>query len=147
MGVVKNGTKKNNLHFSCTLLQIFAGILSLCLKSEIMDGFWSSRCLNDPVDLPDKIGSFLSGAATSMVVKNGTKKNFSPKIQKNKGSSNKKKLENRPPPKVGILILDPISKFSKVKNETQKRPPKKKKKKNQKKPPKKKKKKKKKKKS
>merc|ERR1711984_24288 len=84
------------------LLQIFAGILSLCLKSEIMDGFWSSRCLNDPVDLLDKIGSFLSGAATSMVVKNGTKKNFSPKNTKNyknsyKGSSNKKKLENRPP--------------------------------------------------
>merc|ERR1712030_80889 len=82
--VVKNGTKKNNLHFSCTLLQIFAGILSLCLKSEIMDGFWSSRCLNDPVDLLDKIGSFLSGAATSMVVKNGTKKNFSPKKKKKK---------------------------------------------------------------
>ena len=80
--VVKNGTKKNFSHFSCTLLQIFAGILSLCLKSEIMDGFWSSRCLNDPVNLPDKIGSFLSGAATSMVVKNGTKKNFSPKNTK-----------------------------------------------------------------
>merc|ERR1712148_126589 len=81
--VVKNGTKKNFSHFSCTLLQIFAGILSLGLKSEINDGFWSSRCLNDPVDLPDKIGSFLSGAATSMVVKNGTKKNFSPINKKN----------------------------------------------------------------
>ena len=74
------------------------------LKSEIMDGFWSSRCLNDRIDLPDKIGLFLSGAATSIVVKNGTKKNFSPKNTKNdknsyKGSSNKKKLENRPPQK------------------------------------------------
>jgi len=39
-----------------------------------MDGFWSSRCLNDRIDLPDKIGSFLSGATTPMVVKNGTKK-------------------------------------------------------------------------
>ena len=39
-----------------------------------MDGFWSSRCLNDSIDLPDKIGSYLSGAATLMVVKNGTKK-------------------------------------------------------------------------
>ena len=49
-------------------------ILYLCLKSEIMDGFFSSRCLNDRIDLPDKIGSFLSGATTPMVVKNGTKK-------------------------------------------------------------------------
>ena len=62
----------------------------LSLKSEIMDGFWSSRCLNDHIDLPDKIGSFLSGAATSMVVKNGIKKTFHQKIQKIKGSSNKK---------------------------------------------------------
>ena len=95
-----------------------------------MDGFWSSRCLNDPIDLPDKMRSFLSGAATPMVVKSGTKKNCSPKNTKNdknsyKEPSNKKIIENRPPPKkVGILILDPISKFSKVKNETQKRPPK-----------------------
>ena len=48
----------------------------LSLKSEIMDGFWSSRCLNDHIDLPDKIGSFLGGAATPMVVKNGTEKLF-----------------------------------------------------------------------
>ena len=41
-----------------------------------MDGFWSSRCLNNRIDLPDKIGSFSSGATTSMVVKNGTKKTF-----------------------------------------------------------------------
>ena len=38
------------------LLTFFRTILSLCLKSEIMDGFWSSRCLNDRIDLPDKIG-------------------------------------------------------------------------------------------
>ena len=36
----------------------------------IVDGFWSSRCLNDHIDLPDKIGSFSSGATTFMVVKN-----------------------------------------------------------------------------
>ena len=48
----------------------------LSLKSEIMDGFWSSRCLNDRIDLTDKIGSFSSGATTSMVVKNGAKKTF-----------------------------------------------------------------------
>ena len=58
------------------LLRNCCTILDLCLKSEIMDGFWSSRCLNDRIDLPDKIGSFSSGATTSMVVKNGTKKNF-----------------------------------------------------------------------
>ena len=51
-------------------------ILDLCLKSEIINGFWSSRCLNDHIDVPDKIGSFSSGATTSMVVKNGTKKTF-----------------------------------------------------------------------
>ena len=38
-------------------------------KSEIMDGFWSSRCLNDCIDVPDKIGSLSSGTTTSMVVK------------------------------------------------------------------------------
>ena len=48
-----------------------------------------SSCLNDPVDLPDKVGSFLSGVATSMVVKNGTKKNFSPKNTKNYKNSYK----------------------------------------------------------
>ena len=67
-----------------------------------MDGFWSSRYLNDPIDLPDKMRSFLSGAATPMVVKSGTKKNFSPKNTKNdknsnKKHSNKKVIENRPP--------------------------------------------------
>ena len=49
-------------------------LLLLCLKSEIMDRFWSSGCLNDRIDMPVKIGSFLSGATTPMVVKNGTKK-------------------------------------------------------------------------
>ena len=74
----------------------------MSLKSEIMDGFWSSRCLNDRIDLPDKIESFLSGSTIPMVVKSGTKKNFSPKNTKTdknsyKEYSNKKKLENRPP--------------------------------------------------
>ena len=41
-----------------------------------MDGFWSKRCLNYRIDVPDKIGSISSGATTSMVVKNGTKKTF-----------------------------------------------------------------------
>ena len=38
-----------------------------------MDGFWILRCLKKRIALPDKIGSFLSGATTPMVVKNGTK--------------------------------------------------------------------------
>ena len=45
-------------------------------KSEIMDGFWCSRCQNDHIDLPNKIGSFASGTTTRLVVKNGTKKLF-----------------------------------------------------------------------
>ena len=39
----------------------------------IVDGSWSSRCLNYCIDMPDKIGSFSSGTTTSIVVKNGTK--------------------------------------------------------------------------
>ena len=47
------------------------------IYTAIVGGFWSSRCLNYHIDMPDKIGSFSSGATTSLVVKNGTKKNFS----------------------------------------------------------------------
>ena len=56
---------------NCCMQQFrnYCTILDLCLKSEIMDGFWSSRCLNDRIDLPDKIESFLSGATTPMVLK------------------------------------------------------------------------------
>ena len=36
----------------------------------------SSRYLNYCINVPNKIGSFSSGATTSMVVKNGTKKTF-----------------------------------------------------------------------
>ena len=48
------------------------------IESEIMDGFWCSRCLNNHINLPDMIGSFLSGATTSMVVKNESRKNYWP---------------------------------------------------------------------
>ena len=63
--VVKNGTNKI---LSC--LQFWH------MKSEIIDGFWSSGCLNDRNDVPNKIGLFLSGTTTPMVVKNGTKNDF-----------------------------------------------------------------------
>ena len=42
------------------------------LSLIIVDGSWSSRCLNYHIDVPNKIGSFSSGSTTSMVVKNGT---------------------------------------------------------------------------
>ena len=51
------------------LLRNSCTILVLCLKSEIMDGFLSSWCLTERMYLPDKIGSFLSGATTPLVVK------------------------------------------------------------------------------
>ena len=51
----------------------------LSLKSAIEDEFWSSRCLNYHIDVPNMIGLFLSGAPASLVVKNRTKKNFSHK--------------------------------------------------------------------
>ena len=56
------------------LFQKCCTILDLCLKSEIINRFFSSWCLNDHIYVPDKIGPFLSGATTSIVVKNGTKK-------------------------------------------------------------------------
>ena len=49
-----------------------------------MDRFWSSRCINYHLDLPDKIGLFLSGTPASFVVKNGTKKTFHTQKNKNK---------------------------------------------------------------
>ena len=45
--------------------------LPLYLKSEIMDRVWSSRCLNNRLDMPDKIGLFLNDAMEFMVSKNG----------------------------------------------------------------------------
>ena len=57
----------------CSCSSLFS---RLSLKSAIVDRFWSSMCLNYCIDVPDKIGSFSSGAITSMVVKNGTQKNF-----------------------------------------------------------------------
>ena len=41
-----------------------------------MDEFFSSRCLNYCINVPNKIGSFSRGATTSMVVKMELKKTF-----------------------------------------------------------------------
>ena len=56
------------------LLQNCCTILALPIESEIMDGFWCSRCLNDRIEVPDMIRSFASGATASLVAKNRTKK-------------------------------------------------------------------------
>ena len=44
----------------------------ISLESEIMDGFWHSRCLHDCTDLTDMIGTLASGANAFFVAKNGT---------------------------------------------------------------------------
>ena len=49
----------------------------LPIKSELIDGFRCSRCLNDRIDLAYMIRLLASGANASLVAKNGTKKNFS----------------------------------------------------------------------
>ena len=51
-------------------------ILALPVDSEIMDGFLRSRCLNNHINLPNRIRSFASGANACLVAKNGTKKKF-----------------------------------------------------------------------
>ena len=47
--------------------------LALSIESEIMDRFWSSRCLNDCLQVLNKIGTFASSATSPLVVKSGTK--------------------------------------------------------------------------
>ena len=51
----------------------FCSILFMSKGSEIMEGFWCSRCLKDHIDVPDIIGSFSGGATTPLVVKSWTK--------------------------------------------------------------------------
>ena len=51
-------------------------ILALPISSEIIDGFWHSRCLNDSIILFYMIGSFASGANVSLGPKMELKKWF-----------------------------------------------------------------------
>jgi len=67
------------------------------------------------------IGSFASGANVSLVAKNGTKKIIPLLWIKSSKKPQIKKFHKTDPPKVGILIQNTISKFSKTKNQ---RPPK-----------------------
>ena len=70
------------------------------------------------------IGSFISGANVSLVAKNGTKKIIPLLWIKSSKKPQIKKFHKTNPPKVAILISNTILKFSKTKNQTQKRPPK-----------------------
>ena len=44
----------------------------LPIKSEPMDRFWCSRCLNDRINVPDMLEPFSGGATTPLVVKSLT---------------------------------------------------------------------------
>ena len=48
-------------------------LLALPISSEIMDGFWCSRCLNDRIEVPNMMRLFSGGATTPLVVKIWTK--------------------------------------------------------------------------
>ena len=50
--------------------------LAQSTESEIIDGFRSSRYLNDRLRVPNKIGSFVSSATSPLVVKSVTKLNW-----------------------------------------------------------------------
>ena len=56
--------------------------LAQSIDSEIMDGFWHQRCLNNCINLFYMIGSFASGTNVSLVTKNGAKKNHSTTVVK-----------------------------------------------------------------
>ena len=113
----------------CVCVTNCASNINSPISSEIMDGFWCSRCLNDRIGLFYMIGSFASGANFSLMAKNGTRKNIPLLwLTSSKKPRIKKFHKTAPPKKVGILIQNTISKFSKTKNQTQKRPPKVKKK-------------------
>ena len=51
----------------------FRSHLFLPISSEIMDGFWCLRCLNNRLEVPDMMRSFSGGATSPLVVKNWTK--------------------------------------------------------------------------
>ena len=66
-------------------------ILAPPLESEIMDGFWCSRSLNDRIGLLNMIGSFASGTTASIVAKNWTNNSSQP-FKELQGSNSEFKL-------------------------------------------------------
>ena len=66
--------------------------LAQSVDSELMDGFWCSRCLNYCIGLPHiVIGSLASSATSSLVAKNWTKKLSQP-FEELQGSNSEFKL-------------------------------------------------------
>ena len=84
-----------------TLFPISSLPLGMPIDSEIMDGFWHSRCLNDRIDPFYMIGSFASGANVSLVAKNGTKKIIPLLWIKSSKKPQIKKFHKTDPPKSG----------------------------------------------
>ena len=70
------------------------------------------------------LGSFAIGTNVSLVAKNRTKRIIPLLWIKSSKKPQIKKFHKTDPPKVGILIQNTISKFSKTKNQTQKIHPK-----------------------
>ena len=79
----------------------FSFPLGMLIDSEIMDGFWHSRCLNNHIDLFYMIGSFASGTNVSLVAKNGTKKIIPLLWIKSSKKPQIKKFDKTDPPKRG----------------------------------------------
>jgi len=87
----------------------FASNIYSPISSEIIDGFWHSRSLNNHINLQ-------YGANVSLVAKNGTKKIIPLLWIKSSKKPQIKKFHKNRPPNVGILIQNTISKFSKTKS-------------------------------
>ena len=81
-------------------------------------------CLNNRINLPDRMGLFASSTDAFLVAKNGTKKIIPLLWIKTSKNPQIKKVHKTNSPKVGNLIQNTILKVSKTKNLTQKRPPK-----------------------
>ena len=56
-----------------THFPIFSPQLGMPIETEVMEGFWHSRCLNDRIEVPDMMRLFAGGATTPLVVKIWTK--------------------------------------------------------------------------
>ena len=55
------------IHLTRLLLQNCCTTFTLSIKYEIIEGFWSARCLNDCINLPNMIGLFASSGTASLV--------------------------------------------------------------------------------
>ena len=60
-------------YYSYSYIKNLGNYKVLPIKSEIIDRFWRSRCLNHHIDLSNMIGSSAGAATASIMPKNGTK--------------------------------------------------------------------------